>query len=165
MRQTFLAELKKVADIDASYVEIPFDVQAVYGQKRVKVKASIDGVTYQGSLVRMDKAQPHTLIITQAIRRLINKQPGDRVSISLEPDKEERTLGIPTELAHLLAAHPSEQAFFNQLSYTNRKEYVQWLVSAKRAETQIKRLDLILIKLKARLKNPSDKSSSLPIKP
>jgi uncharacterized protein YdeI (YjbR/CyaY-like superfamily) len=31
--------------------------------------------------------------------------------------------------------------FFNTLSYTNRKEYVRWITSAKMAETRDKRLN------------------------
>jgi hypothetical protein len=39
----FEAEIKKVPDIDGAYVEIPFDVKAVFGKGRVPVTATFDG--------------------------------------------------------------------------------------------------------------------------
>ena len=38
----FNAEIKKVEEKDGAYIEIPFNVEQVYGAKRVKVK---DGIT------------------------------------------------------------------------------------------------------------------------
>ncbi len=39
----FQAELKKVPDINAAYVDIPFDVKATFGKGRVPVIATFDG--------------------------------------------------------------------------------------------------------------------------
>ena len=49
----FEAEIKKVPDINGAYIEIPFDVKETFGRGRVKVHATFDGETYDGSLVRM----------------------------------------------------------------------------------------------------------------
>ena len=49
----FEAEIRKVPDIDGAYVEIPFDVKAEFGRGRVPVRATFDGVSYDGSLVGM----------------------------------------------------------------------------------------------------------------
>ncbi len=54
--------------------------------------------------------------------------------------KEERIVEVPKVLQDLLDAQPEERDFFNSLSYTNRKEYVNWLESAKKEETRIQRL-------------------------
>ena len=40
----FNAEIKKIEGKDGAYIEIPFDVEEVYGAKRVKVKATFDVV-------------------------------------------------------------------------------------------------------------------------
>ena len=44
---------KKASDMDAAYVEIPFDVKQEFGKGRVPVYATFDGEPYEGSLVRM----------------------------------------------------------------------------------------------------------------
>ncbi|MGL5479695.1 MAG: DUF1905 domain-containing protein, partial [Clostridium sp.] len=53
MKKEFKAQIKKVEGKNASYIEIPFDVEAVYKKKRVKVKAKFDGIEYRGSIVKM----------------------------------------------------------------------------------------------------------------
>ncbi|MCI8359757.1 MAG: DUF1905 domain-containing protein [Clostridiales bacterium] len=73
---TFDAQIQKVPDIDGAYVEIPFDVREAFGKGRVKVHAAIDGVPYDGSLVRM-KTSCHILGVRKDIRAAIGKQPGD----------------------------------------------------------------------------------------
>lgn len=79
----FDAVIKKVANIDGAYVEIPFDVEAVFGRKRVSVYATFDGYPYQGSLVRM-KTPCHIIGIRKNIRAMIQKQPGDTVRVTIQ---------------------------------------------------------------------------------
>lgn len=45
-RFQFDAIIKKAPDMDAAYVEIPFDVKATFGKGRVPVNATFDGVPY-----------------------------------------------------------------------------------------------------------------------
>lgn len=78
----FDAELKKVPDIDGAYVEFPFDVRKEFGCGRVKVHATFDGVSYDGSLVRM-KTPGHIIGVRKDIRERIGKQPGDTVHVTI----------------------------------------------------------------------------------
>lgn len=59
-----------------------------------------------------------------------------------------RAFEIPEFLQLALEAHPQEKAFFDSLAYTHRKEYVQWVVEAKRADTRRRRLMQMLELLK-----------------
>lgn len=79
----FEAEIKKVPGINGAYIEIPFDVKETFGRGRVKVHATFDGETYDGSLVRM-KTPCHILGVRKDIREKIGKQPGDTVYVTLE---------------------------------------------------------------------------------
>lgn len=78
----FMAEIKKVPDIDGAYVEIPFDVKETFGRGRVPVLASFDGEPYEGSLVRMG-TPCHIIGIRKDIRQRIGKQPGDIVKVTV----------------------------------------------------------------------------------
>ena len=92
----FNAEIKKIEDKDGAYIEIPFDVEEVYGAKRVKVKATFDGVEYRGSIVKM--GLPCYIIgITKEIRKKIEKEPGDIIEVTIEKDEEDRVVEIPTD--------------------------------------------------------------------
>lgn len=84
----FEAEIKKVPDINGAYIETPFDVKETFGRGRVKVHATFDGETYDGSLVRM-KTPCHILGIRKDIREKIGKQPGDTVHVTLEERENE----------------------------------------------------------------------------
>lgn len=50
-----------------AFVTIPFDVERAFGKKRVPVRATIDGVPYRGSLVRMG-GECHILGILKSVR-------------------------------------------------------------------------------------------------
>ena len=82
-RMEFDAVIVKNPDMDAAYVEIPFDVRAVYGRGRVAVHAEFDGEPYDGQLVRMGTPF-HILGIRKDIRAKIGKQPGDVVHVALQ---------------------------------------------------------------------------------
>ncbi len=78
----FEAVILKVPDIDGAYIEFPYDVREEFGKGRVKVHATFDGEPYDGSLVRM-KTQNHIIGIRKDIRAKINKQPGDRINVTI----------------------------------------------------------------------------------
>jgi len=78
----FDAKIKKNPDMDAAYVEIPFDVKQAFGKSRVPVHATFDGENYDGQLVKMG-APCHIIGIRKDIRAKIGKQPGDTVHVTL----------------------------------------------------------------------------------
>jgi hypothetical protein len=137
MKQKFKALLKKHPSLDAAFIEVPFDVEKVFGAKRVKVKASFDGVLYRGLLVNMGGC--HMIGVTRALRKQIGKHPGDIINVEIEKDTEERTIQTPEDLKKALAK-ASLTDIFDQMSYTHRKEYVQWITEAKKEETRKSRI-------------------------
>ncbi|OOM76690.1 hypothetical protein CLPUN_26300 [Clostridium puniceum] len=134
----FKTIIKQHENKNAAYVEPPFDVKEVFGSKRVKVKATFDGVEYRGSLVSMGGC--YMLGLTQEIRKRIEKGFGDEVFVTLEKDDEERSVEIPEDFAIAMNNNETAVATFQSLSYTAQKEYVSWITSAKRQETKLKRI-------------------------
>jgi uncharacterized protein YdeI (YjbR/CyaY-like superfamily) len=72
---------------------------------------------------------------------------GDEIEVTLELDTEPRTVEVPDDLAAALAAKPGARAAFDALSYTNRKEYVRQVETAKAQETRDRRIAGIVAKL------------------
>ncbi len=144
-RQQFRAVINE-GDGGGAFVIIPFDVEKVYGKKRVKIKATIDGEPYQGTLVRMGSPE-HMLIILKEIRQKIGKSIGDEVAIELEVDLELRKVEMPADLLQAVVAAPQSKAFFDWLSFTHRKEYVRWVTDAKRPETRLERIQRVVLML------------------
>ncbi len=138
VKQEFNAVIKQAGNINGAYIEPPFDVEQVFGAKRVKVIASFDGELYRGSIVKMGGC--YMLGMTQEIRKKIRKDFGDTVAVILEKDEEERTVAVPEDFAHILTAHPNAQATYDKISFTAKKEYISWITEAKRDETRQDRM-------------------------
>ncbi len=137
-KQTFTAVIQNPGG-GGAFVEVPFNVEAVFGSKRPKVKATIEGVPYRGILTRMG-TDYHMLIILKGIREQIGKTFGDEIKITVEPDTEPRVIEIPAELKKAFKIEKEAKAFFEKLSYTHQREYVTWINEAKRDETRQNRI-------------------------
>ena len=152
--QTFEAIIQGATNNSGgAWVQIPFDMEKTFGTKgQVKVKATFDGQLYQGSIANMGSGP--ILIVKKDIRSAIGKSVGDKVLVTVEEDQTERKIDLPVELAELLKQNTEAKVFYDSLSYTNRKEYAQWISSAKREETRNKRLTETLYRLNNGIKNP-----------
>jgi hypothetical protein len=153
-KQEFTAVIQGTSS-GGAYVDVPFDVEAVFGRKRVPVLATIDGEPYRGTLVRMG-SPTHMLLVRKDIREKIGKAPGDKVSVTVREDEEPRVVEVPPDLAQALHAHPDARAFFDRLSYTHQREYVGWILEAKRDQTRIGRIEKAVRMLKEGKKGFAD---------
>lgn len=55
--------------------------------------------------------------------------------------KEKKKLIIPSYFSSALKKNAKAAAIFNAFSYSNKKEYVEWVTDAKTTETRVKRID------------------------
>ena len=145
-KYTFTATIQNAGG-GGAFVEIPFDVEKAFGEKRPKVKANIEGVPYRGILTRMG-TDFHMLIILKDIREKIGKTFGDKVKITVELDTEPRVLELPKELIKELKKDKEAKTFFDKLSYTHQREYVMWINEAKKEETRQNRITKTIVMLK-----------------
>ena len=137
-KQTFTAVIQNAGG-GGAFVEVPFDVEAAFGSKRPKIKAMIEGVPYRGILTRMG-TECHLLIILKEIREQIGKTFGDEVTITVQLDTEPRVIEVPNDLMKELKKDKKAKAFFDKLSYTHQREYVNWINEAKKEETRQNRI-------------------------
>jgi len=149
-RYEFDAEIKEAVR-GGAWVEVPADaVRQLGARARVPVRASFDGVPYRGSAVPMGGA--FVLGVTKAIRQSIDKSVGDTVRVTLERDEAPREVEVPADLTEALEADPLAKASFDALAHTHRREYVEWITEAKRAETRKRRVRETLAMLSRRQK-------------
>ena len=146
---SFEGEIQKAGEINAAFVEFPFSVQELFGKKgQVRIQAVFDGkLEYRGSLTKMN-SDCHILGLTQEIRKKLGKSFGDTVSVKLCEDKEERIVEIPEDVKILFNENLKAKELFDAMSYTHRKEYIRWIVEAKKPETRenrkVKMIEMIL---------------------
>lgn len=145
----FEAVIKQHGDINSAFVDFPFSTEDIFGKKgQVKIKAKFDDkAEYRGSLAKMG-GDCHMLGLTQAIRKKIGKTFGDKVSVELWQDTEERIVEIAEDVQKVFDANPKAFEIYQNLSYTGRKEFMRWITDAKKPETRenrkVKLIEMLL---------------------
>ena len=69
-------------------------------------------------------------------------------------DPQTKEVKLPDDLASALKKNKKQSDFFNTLSFTNKKEYIEWIVTAKRDETRVERIAGTIERLGKSWKNP-----------
>lgn len=145
--QVFNAKIIEAKTKGGAYIEIPFNVEDIYGAKRVKVVASFDDVLYRGSLVTMG-TDCHIIGIPKSIREQIGKTIGDTIVVTLKKDDAPRIVELPDKLKSFLEQKSEYLQYWNSLSYSAQKKNIDLINSAKKEETRTKRLDALIEKIK-----------------
>ncbi|HEY2580482.1 MAG TPA: YdeI/OmpD-associated family protein [Mucilaginibacter sp.] len=72
-------------------------------------------------------------------------------------DLDNRQIILPPDMKNILEQSPNALAYYQTLSFTNKKEYVVWILSAKQEKTRSERLLKSVEKLLVKKKNPAEK--------
>jgi uncharacterized protein YdeI (YjbR/CyaY-like superfamily) len=78
--------------------------------------------------------------VNKSIRTQANTDVGDTVQVVIEPDTAPRTVDVPDDFYDALSSCDALSTFDN-MSYSRQKEYVDWIESAKRAPTRVRRIE------------------------
>jgi bifunctional DNA-binding transcriptional regulator/antitoxin component of YhaV-PrlF toxin-antitoxin module len=148
-KQTIEVVLEKHEKLDATGITIPFDVEKIFGAKRVPVKAEINGAVYRGSIVRM--GGKYMLGIPKAFREEAGIAAGDNIVVTIEVDSAPRTVETPADLAKAIEKAALSTAW-EKLSYTHKKEHVRAIEEAKQEATRIKRIEKAVAMIAANTK-------------
>ena len=136
-----------------AYIVFPFDTERTFGTKgKIPVEVTFDGVHEKTNMFRWGFPQ-HLIGMSKAIREQIGKKPGDFVEVALWKDEAARTIEIPLELKRRMEQEKL-LPFFENLSYTHRKEYCRWISEAKKEETRQSRLTKAIEMLRKGIKTP-----------
>ncbi len=63
---------------------------------------------------------------------------------------------LPDDLAVVMKKNKKEAGYFDSLSFTNKKEYIEWIVTAKKEETRKERVSGMIERLGKQWKNPGN---------
>ena len=148
-KQIIEVVLEKHDKLEATGITIPFDVEKIFGSKRVPVRAEINGAVYRGSIVVM--GGKYMLGIPKAFREAAGVKAGDKITVAIEADDTPRTVETPADLAAALKK-AGLSAAWEKLSYTHKKEHARAIEEAKRPETRIKRIEKAVEMLAAKHK-------------
>jgi Bacteriocin-protection, YdeI or OmpD-Associated/Domain of unknown function (DUF1905) len=131
----FRAELK-VEGKTATYVEVPLDVPAVFGRERPPVRGTVNGAEFRSTIAKY--GDDYFMPVNRELRESASAAAGETVDIELELDTKPRVVRLPKDLA--AALDDEARASFDRMSYSHRKEYVDWIKEAKREDTRRRRI-------------------------
>ncbi len=128
-----------------TFLPIPFDVQAVFGSNaRVAVTGTINGFAFRNSLLPEGDGT-HAMMVGKDLQAGAQAKAGDRVHVVMRRDDEERIVEVPEDFTTAMADSLKAGSFFAGLTPSQKKEYVDWIVSAKQTSTRQSRIEKALL--------------------
>ena len=120
-------------------IEIPDEVVAELGGKRVPVVITIDGgYTYRNTTAVM--GGKNLVGVSSEHRAASGVVGGQVVEITMVRDDGPRDVEVPEALAAALADDPVAAAAWEKLAYSHRKEHARAITEAKAEETRERRV-------------------------
>jgi hypothetical protein len=124
-----------------TFLEIPFSVEKEFGTKaRVAVAGTLNGFAFQNSLMPNGDGT-HSMMVGKALQAGARAGAGDLVTVAMDVDRSERVVDIPPELEKALSTSKAAAAAFKTLSPSHRKEFADWVATAKRDATRVSRAE------------------------
>jgi hypothetical protein len=128
-------------------IVLPFDPNAVWGEKsRHDVTGTVGGRWIRGPLQRYEHA--YVLALGPAWRRDADFDLSQPLDVELQPESP-RVEELPEDIAQALIAMPEARHTFESIAPFYRKNYIRWIVDAKRPETRAVRIAEAVRKLAA----------------
>ena len=139
MSQTFRATILQTGKT-ACGIQVPEAiVDALGGSKRPAVVVTLDDYTYRSTVAPMSGGW--WVGVNADHRAASGLKAGDEVQVTLELDTAPRELEVPPELAAALEADPVAKAFFDGLSYSNRRVFTLSVEGTSNPETKARRVE------------------------
>ncbi|MBB5872930.1 hypothetical protein F4553_006364 [Allocatelliglobosispora scoriae] len=129
----------ELAGKTATGFQVPEEVVTALGAgKRPPVRVTINGYTYRNTVAPMGGV--YLLGVSAEHRAGAGVAAGDELDVELELDDQPREVEVPADLQAALDADAQARAFFDGLSYSNRRRHVLAIEGAKTDETRQRRI-------------------------
>lgn len=108
-------------------------------RSQVTVDGTLAGRPFQATL-EPDGQGGHWLKVERRLREAAGVQAGETVALEVRPVDKEPEPKVPADLRQALAANPAARATWADITPVARRDWIQWIVSGKKAETRVKRI-------------------------
>jgi hypothetical protein len=128
--------------VDWTFLRLPKEASAKLPSRGMtSVEGTFNGAAYRGTL-EPDGEGGHWLKVDRELREAAGAEPGDVVLLEIAPVAEELEPTVPADLRNALAAaQPKARAVWSDITPVARRDWVQWIESAKRETTRLKRIE------------------------
>lgn len=122
-------------------MDVPDEIsRALGGKGYIPVIASVQGLIARTTLVPAGNGR-YRLFVDGKIRKRLDINVGGLVGIALRRDKKPNELTVPSDVAAALRKTSGAQKAFENTTPGLRREFLRWVLNAKRPETRAKRID------------------------
>lgn len=133
--------------LEDGFIALPFDVREEFGRARPPVKVSINGYSYRSTVCVY--GGKYFIPVRKSNQEAAGVKPGDAVHAKIALDEEPRIVE-PTPDLQAALKKARLTADWEKLSYSRKKEFVDVLVAAKKAETRARRVQKVLAEIRAK---------------
>ena len=137
----FVAVLKRPKGTGTwTYFDVPLDTKKAFGRvSRIPVRGTIDMTEFRSSLLP-NGTGGHFMVVKSDLRSVIGKEAGEKIHAVMRLDTTPREIKVPPVILRRLRENQEARKYFEGLSYSHKKEYVEWIQGAKRTDTREIRL-------------------------
>ncbi len=104
------------------------------------IEGTLNGFSFQATL-EPDGRKSHWLRVDRKLSKAAGADAGDVVTLEIVPAAEEPEPTVPADLRKALAAAaPKARALWSDITPMARRDWIQWITSAKQPETRTRRI-------------------------
>ena len=131
------------------HIKLPFEIsEAILDQKLKRLKCTLNGkVTFPCGLMPEGEGQ-YFINVNKAVRKAIQADTGDKVSVELVPDDSQYGLPMPEELGYLLGEDPEADRIFHELTPGKQRNLLYIAGQNKSSDVRLRKSLAIIDHLK-----------------
>ena len=124
-----------------TFLILPKNMSATLSSRGMTaIEGIFNGFPFQATL-EPDGQKSHWLRVDRKLSKAAGADAGDVVTLEIAPATKELEPEVPADLRKALAsAAPEAQASWSDITPIARRDWIQWITSAKQAETRARRI-------------------------
>jgi hypothetical protein len=123
-----------------TFLTLPNDASAKLPSRGMTtVEGTINGFPFRATL-EPDGQKGHWLKVNRKLREAAGADAGDVVTLEIVPSAEQAESRVPADLRKALAAAPKARALWSDITPIARRDWIQWITSARQPETRARRV-------------------------
>jgi hypothetical protein len=124
-----------------SFLVLPKNASAKLSSRGMTaIEGTINGFAFQATL-EPDGQKSHWLKVDRKLSKAARAEAGDMVTLEITPAAEEPEPEVPADLRKALAAAaPKARKLWSGITPIARRDWIQWITSAKQPETRARRI-------------------------
>ena len=123
-----------------TFLTLPMEASAKLPSRGMtSVEGTLNGFPFRATL-EPDGRGGHWLKLERKMREAAGAEAGDVVTLEIAPVAQEPEPKMPADLRKALAAAPKARELWSDITPVARRDWIQWIVSAKQTESRARRI-------------------------